>query len=147
MTFRSLLFGTGTTSRLTDLGLLLIRLGFGLTLAFAHGLGKIPPSAGFVDGVAAIGFPLPTLFAWAAGLAEFVGGLLLAFGLLTRPAGLFVAFTLGVAAFGRHAGDAFADRELALLYFVVGIAFAIMGAGRYALDTSIRRRDPSYTYT
>ena len=147
MTFRSFLFGTGDTSRPVDVGLLLLRLGFGLALAFGHGLGKLPPSQGFIDTTAGLGFPLPTLFAWAAGLSEFVGGLLLALGLLTRPAGLFVAVTLGVAAFVQHAGDPFGDRELALAYFVVGLAFAVMGAGRYALDAAIRRRNPSYTYT
>ena len=147
MTFRSLLFGTGATSKPVDVGLLLLRLGFGLALAFAHGFGKIPPAPGFVELTGSLGFPLPALFAWAAGLSELVGGLLLALGLLTRPAGLFIAVTLGVAAFVQHAGDPFGDRELALAYFVVGLAFAVMGAGRYALDAAIRRRSPSYTYT
>ena len=147
MTSRSLLFGSGDTSRLVDVGLLVVRVGFGLGLAFAHGLGKIPPSDGFVGATAALGFPAPTLFAWAAALSEFVGGLLLAVGLLTRPAGAFIAVTLGVAAFVQHAGDPFGDRELALGYFVVGVAFAVMGAGRYAVDAAIRRRDPSHVYT
>lgn len=147
MTFRSLLFGSGDTSKRTDVGLLILRLGFGLALAFAHGLGKLPPSDGFVDGTAAMGFPVPTLFAWAAGLSEFVGGLLLAVGLLTRPAGFFIAVTLGVAAFVRHGGDPFAEQELALAYFVVGVAFAVMGAGRYAVDATIRQRTPSHNYT
>ena len=147
MTLRSFLVGTGDTSRPTDVGLLILRLVFGLSLAFAHGLGKIPPSQGFVDATAGLGFPAPILFAWAAGLSEFVGGLFLAAGLFTRPAGLFVAFTLGVAAFVQHAGDPFGDRELAIAYFAVGLGFAATGAGRYALDAVIRRRNPSYTYT
>lgn len=147
MTFRSLLIGTADTSRLTDIGLLILRVAFGLALAFGHGLGKLPPSAGFIETTGSLGFPAPSLFAWAAGLSEFVGGVLLAIGLLTRPAGFFIAATLGVAAFVQHAGDSFGDRELALAYFVVGVAFAVMGAGRYAVDTSLRRRDPSYTYT
>ena len=146
MTLRSLLFGTGDTSRPVDLGLLVLRLGFGLALMFGHGLGKIPPEPGFVELTGSLGFPVPVLFAWAAGLSEFLGGLLLALGLLTRPAGLFVAITLAVAAFVQHAGDPFGDRELALAYFVVGIAFAVMGAGRYALDAAIRDRNPSYGY-
>lgn len=147
MTLRSFLVGTGDTSRWTDVGLLILRLGFGLSLAFAHGLGKLPPSEGFVGVTGELGFPAPLLFAWAAGLSEFVGGLFLAVGLFTRPAGLFVAITLGVAAFLQHAGDPFPDRELALAYFAVGLAFAFTGAGRYALDARIRRRSPSYTYT
>ena len=147
MTFRSFLFGTGHTSQPTDIGLLVLRVGAGLFLAFGHGLGKIPPSDGFVETTASLGFPAPTLFAWAAALAEFVGGLCLATGFATRPAGLFVAFTLGVAAFVQHAGDPFGDRELALVYFVIGLAFAFMGAGRYAVDAAIRRRTPAHNYT
>ena len=93
----SLLFGSGDTSRPTDLGLLVLRLGIGLTLALAHGLGKLPPSDGFIEGTAAMGFPLPVLFAWAAALSEFLGGLLLAVGLATRPAAVFVSVTMAVA--------------------------------------------------
>lgn len=144
MTLRSLLFGSGDTSRATDLGLLILRLGVGLSLAFAHGLGKLPPKPGFVDGVAEMGFPLPALFAWAAGLSEFVGGLLLALGLLTRPAAFFVACTMAVAFFIRHGDDPFADAEKALVYLVVALALMVAGAGRYALDRFLRRERLTY---
>src|SRR5690606_40765216 len=104
---RPILFGgDGGGSAVADAGLLLLRLVAGLALAFAHGVNKMPPSEGFVSGVAELGFPAPTFFAWAAGFAEFVGGGLLTIGLLTRPASFFIAFTMAVAFFGRHAGDA-----------------------------------------
>ena len=138
MTLRRLVFGSGDTSTATDVGLLLLRLGFGLTMAFAHGLGKIPPSAGFVEGTAAMGFPLPALFAWAAALSEFVGGLLIAVGLATRPAAVLLATTMAVAAFVRHGADPFADKEMALLYLFASLALAAAGAGRYALDRAFR---------
>lgn len=144
MTTRSFLFGSGDTSRATDLGLLILRLGVGLSLAFAHGLGKIPPSAGFTDGVAALGFPLPVYFAWAAGLSEFVGGLLLALGLLTRPAAVFVACTMATAFFVRHADDPFADAEKAFLYLFAALALMVAGAGRYAADRFLRRERLTY---
>ena len=139
MTFRSLVFGTGATSPATDLGLLLLRLGLGLMMAFGHGLGKLPPSAGFIEGTAAMGFPLPTVFAWAAALSEFVGGLLIAVGLATRPAALFVAGTMAVAAFVAHAGDPFGDREMALVYLTGALALVATGGGRYALDRLVDR--------
>src|SRR5262245_13710552 len=89
-----------------DLALLLLRLA-GLGLALAHGWGKIERFATgqggrLVESVAKLGFPQPELFAWAAALSEFVGGLLVTLGLGTRVAAGFAAFTMGVAAFARH---------------------------------------------
>ena len=136
MTLRSLLFSSGDTSRSTDIGLLLLRLGVGLPLAFAHGLGKIPPSDGFIEGTAEMGFPLPVVFAWAAALSEFVGGLLLAAGLATRLAAFFVACTMVVAFLGAHGGS-LAEGELAFAYLGGALALLAAGAGRYSLDHSI----------
>ena len=143
MASRSLLFGSGDTSRATDLGLLILRLGLGLTLALAHGLGKLPPSEGFINGVGEMGFPLPTAFAWAAALSEFVGGLLIATGLATRPAAFFVACTMATAFFIRHADDPFMDAEKALLFLVGALALLATGAGRYAVDRFLYRSDAS----
>ena len=61
-----------------DLALFVLRLS-GLGLAFGHGWQKVAmlSSGGgdrFVAGVEALGFPMPLVFAWAAGLAELVGG-------------------------------------------------------------------------
>lgn len=139
MTLRSFVFGTGETSPATDLGLLLLRLGAGLSLAFGHGLGKLPVSAGFVAGTAEMGFPLPALFAWAAALSEFVGGVLLAVGFMTRPAAFFVACTMATAFFLRH-GGAFGEGEKALLFLVAALALLASGAGRYAADRAFRVR-------
>ena len=146
MTSRSLLFGSGDTSRATDIGLLILRLGVGLTLAFAHGLGKIPVSDGFIGNVAGMGFPLPAVFAWAAALSEFLGGLLIAIGLLTRPASIFVAFTMAVAFFVTHGGALTGEGngEQAFAYLVVTLALAVAGAGRFSIDAQINRRTTTY---
>lgn len=133
--------GAGGGSAAADTGLLLVRVFAGLSLALAHGLGKLPPAEGFVTGVEEMGFPLPALFAWAAALSEFGGGLLLAIGLLTRPAALSVLITMLVAAFVRNAGAPFGgDRELALLYGSTALLFLLAGAGRYSLDLQLRRK-------
>ena len=137
---RSLLIGSGDTSRATDIGLLILRLGVGVTMALGHGLGKLPPSDGFVAATGELGFPAPGLFAWLAALAEFGGGLLLAFGLLTRPAALAVAFTMAVAFFGQHGADPFAERELAFVYGIAALALLASGAGRFSFDARLRRR-------
>lgn len=141
MTLRDLLFGSGATSRATDLGLLVLRVGVGLALALAHGLGKLPPSERFIEGVAEMGFFLPVVFAWAAALSEFVGGLLVALGFLTRPAAVFAGFTMAVAFFIRHGGQSFGEREKPFLFLIAFVALAIMGAGRYAVDGWIRQRE------
>jgi len=87
-----------------DIGLLILRLA-GLYLAAGHGWGKLVGLASgqsrFVEGVANMGFPMPVLFAWAAGLAEFAGGLAMALGLFTRWAALLAGCTMFVAAFVR----------------------------------------------
>lgn len=139
MTLRQLAFGSGETSTATDIGLLILRLGFGLTMAFAHGLGKVPPSEGFINATASMGFPLPTLFAWAAGLSELLGGVLIAIGLATRPAAFFLAITMAVAAFVRHGPDPFSDKEMALLYLFASVVLVVAGAGRYAVDRALRK--------
>jgi putative oxidoreductase len=122
-----------------DIALLVLRVSFGLTLALTHGLNKIKAPEQFLANVAQRGFPAPTLLGWFAILSEFAGGLLLALGLFTRAAGVAVAGTLFIAAFKVHAADPFAKKELALAYAVVGLAFALSGGGRYALDAWLRR--------
>ena len=124
----------------SDLAFLVLRMFTGLAMALGHGMGKIPPSERFVNGVGELGFPVPLLFAWAAGLAEFAGGLLLAAGLFTRPAALMVLMTMLVAAFRRHAADPFDVKEKALLYAAIAFFFLIAGGGRLALDAWRGRR-------
>lgn len=138
MLARLLFGGTDVPGVAANLGLLIGRLGWGLMLGLMHGLGKLPPSEGFVGGVAELGFPAPALFAWAAALAEFGGSLLVAAGLMTRPAALAVTFTMFVAAFLRHGADPMDKKELALAYMAFGLLYLFVGAGRYSLDWLIR---------
>ncbi|NBD11637.1 DoxX family protein [Corallococcus silvisoli] len=121
-------------------GWTLVRVVFGMTLALGHGLGKVTGDlSGFAEGVAKLGFPAPLFFAWCAALAEFLGGLLVALGLFTRPAAMFAGFTMLVALF-RHRVDPFAKAEMALLYLTVMIAALIIGGGRFSLDARLFRK-------
>lgn len=129
--------------RLTDLGLLLLRLWFGGTLALFHGIPKIANHSKFLDGVVQLGFPFPVFSAGFALAAELLGGLLLAAGLFTRAAGTSIFLTLLAAAFWAHAGDPLAKKEFPLAFAVVGLAFALMGPGRFSLDAWIQRRTGS----
>jgi putative oxidoreductase len=123
-----------------DLGLLLLRAGFGLTLAFGHGLGKLTNPQKFLGSVTRHGFPLPEVMAPIAALSEFVGGILVAIGLATRPAALFVIGTMLGAAFVVHGGDPFSKKESALAYALVAFVILVAGPGRYSLDARLEKR-------
>ena len=138
---RGLLFGgVRSSSVLFELGLTPLRLFAGLALCLGHGLAKLPPSATFVTRVEGFGFPMPALFAWAATGAEIVGGVLLAIGLLTRPASFFILCTMTTAVVFQHAADPFAGKEKALLFGFIAFAFLCVGAGRWSLDARLARR-------
>lgn len=134
MSVRSILTKTAERSIPAELTITALRVFVGLALALAHGLGKLPPSDRFLGTVRGMDFPAPELFAWAAGLSEFVGGLLLALGLLTRPAALAIACTMAVAGFVRHASDPFGDKELSFTFLCVALVFLARGGGRWSLD-------------
>ena len=150
--------GKATSS---DYALLLLRMA-GLLLAIGHGWGKVYGLAtgaeGMIGMVDRLGFPMPYFFAWAAALAEFAGGLMVAAGLFTRTAALFGAFTMATAAFVRHQSllvfgawlgvvspdpavlEAAGDPERALLFLVILLALTVLGGGRFSLDRMLAER-------
>lgn len=87
-----------------------------------------------------IGYPASA--ALAVGLIEFVGGLLLAAGLLTRVAAGFIAGFLFVAVL-QHAGAGFfwneGGFEYPLLWGLLALGFVIRGGGKYSVDHVIGR--------
>ncbi|NOT48263.1 MAG: DoxX family protein [Acidobacteria bacterium] len=131
--------GESGLSFTANAGLTLLRIFAGISLAFSHGIGKVPPGDGLITGTANLGFPIPTLFAWAAGLSELLGGIFLALGLFTRVSGFFIAFTMLVAILGVHGADPYQKKELAFLYFFIAAAFMIKGAGDWSLDSLLRK--------
>ncbi|HEX6852025.1 MAG TPA: DoxX family protein [Candidatus Polarisedimenticolaceae bacterium] len=131
------LFDPGSHTGPASLGLLLLRLGFGLSMALGHGWGKLRSfgelAATFPDPLG-IGSRLSLMGAIGG---EFVCPLLLALGLGTRLAAIPAAFTMGVAVFVIHAADPFAKQEKALLFLVAFAALVFTGAGRYSLDAKL----------
>jgi putative oxidoreductase len=118
-----------------DVGLLMLRLVAGLSLAY-HGYAKLsqPMKGMFFDGVKSLGFPMPEVFGWAAIAAELGGGIALALGLLTRPAAFLILCTMAVAFFKVHAKDPYQVKELAAVYGAVALAYLLAGAGRISID-------------
>jgi len=123
-----------------DLALLALRLWVGLVMPAAHGLGKARDLAGFTAKVAERGIPLPGLLGPAAAMSELAGGILIALGLGTRIAALFLLVTMLVAGFHIHAADPFGKKELAFTYAVASLVLLLSGSGRYGLDGVLLRR-------
>lgn len=120
-------------------GLALLRIFAGVSLALAHGSGKMPPSEGFIGGTASMGFPMPSFFAWVASFSEFFGGMFLALGLFTRISSFFIAMVMLVALIGVHGADPFQKQELAFLYFFIALAFMLKGSGDWSVDSFLRK--------
>ena len=77
----------------------------------------------------------------AAGAIELVGGLMLAFGIFTRPAAFIMSGTMAVAYFYAHASRDFFPilngGELAALYSFVFLFITVAGGGKWCLDNLI----------
>ena len=125
---------------LPSLGLLWLRALMGAGIAH-HGYGKIFGGHldQFASGVAKMGFPHPMLFAWAAALSEFAGGILAVLGLGTRWAAAMIFMTMGVAVFLHHAADPLKVKELALAYWTMSGALILLGGGAFSLDARFRK--------
>ena len=144
-----------------DLGLLLLRIVAGITLA-AHGYpklfggpGKRPhpllartmgpnyPAAvergrpGFVAGLTKMAVPYPEQAATLSGLTELGGGLALAAGFLTRPVALAAAFNMGVATWKAHWKNGFYGQggfEFPLLLGTTALVIGLTGPGAISVD-------------
>ena len=122
----------------TNLGLLWLRALMGAGIAY-HGYQIIFGGGmdGLIQGVEKMGFPIPQVFAWAAALSEFVGGVFIVFGLWTRYAALAVLTTMGVAFFIAHKHDPLKVKELAAAYATIAGALLLIGAGSFSLDAKM----------
>jgi putative oxidoreductase len=122
------------------LGLLWLRILMGTGIAY-HGYQKIFSGMmeRFTQGVAQMGFPAPEFFAWAAALSEFLGGIFIIAGFLTRPSAFFVFSTMTVAAFITHSADPLDVKELALAYWVIASTLILTGPGKFSIDRKIEK--------
>lgn len=128
-------------TKMRDGGLLVLRL-LGATFA-THGFTKLFDGGrqNIVELIDSHGLPLPEVLAWAASIAEFLGGILIVVGLYTRVSATFCAITMAVAAFVIHGDNGFGKMELALIYLIGFIAIALVGPGRYSGDAQWRRKN------
>jgi putative oxidoreductase len=94
----------------------------------------------FRDFLAQHGFPYPLASAYLSAYAQFTAGILLALGLLTRPAALGVAVHFVVALVMVHRELPFNANVAPLAMLVGGIYFLLAGAPRWSLDAVVARR-------
>ena len=124
--------------RYRDLGLLLLRVGIGLSIAFAHGWGKLTggPAAwtqlGQTMELFGIGF-LPAFWGFMSAITEFFGGLLVTVGLLFRPA-LFLLVLNMATATSMHIITGNGSPWHAIDLGIVFLTLTLIGPGRYSLD-------------
>jgi putative oxidoreductase len=131
---------------LFNLGLLLIRLIFGLLIA-GHGAQKLfgwfggyglAGTGGFFE---SLGFRPGRRFVFAAALSEFVGGLLFVLGFLGPVGPALILAVMLVASISVHwRNGVFATTngvEVPLLYATVAVGIALIGFGIYSLDAAL----------
>ena len=118
----------------------LLRVVAGLALV-THGAGKIVNPFGAAEMVEGLGF-YPGAF-WSPLLAatEFFGGILIALGLLTRPAAIAAAIVLFVTVWFHWItmGQGYAGAEKSILWAATFIFFAIRGGNRHSVDARLGR--------
>jgi len=123
-------------------GLLLLRLVAGAAMLL-HGWPKIQAPFSWMPAEA----PVPGILQALAAVAEFFGGGLgWLVGFLTPLASLGMLATMTVAVmFHAGRGDPFVGQggpsyELALLYWMLGLLFLLIGPGRFSLDAQVFNR-------
>ena len=133
-----------TTPKQANVGLAIVRVITGLIFAM-HGGQKI-----FVygfEGVAGafgqMGIPFAGFMGPFVGLLEFVGGIALILGLLTRPVALGLAATMVVALVKVHLAAGFFlpnGYEFVLALLGSTVALVAAGAGAFSVDALLARR-------
>lgn len=137
--------GIQNNARTVDIGLLILRFMTGLALAtvfekFLPREGIWGPQQWFIDDVAAMGFPLPVLFAWAAVLSEFFGGTLLMIGFASRSAALLNVVVTFTAAFVYHDGAVAQSALTATVFLTMTSSILVAGPGKFSIDGLLAAR-------
>jgi putative oxidoreductase len=134
----------GLVSYLQSPFLLFVRLYWGWQLV-QSGWGKLHHLSNVTDYFGSLGLPMPAQMAVFIACVEFLGGIFLAFGLVSRITGLVLTVNMAMA-------YVIGDREALLSFFsdpdkfiaaapfaflIVSLIVLIFGAGKISLDTAL----------
>jgi len=138
----SLLFSTDSRRQGTGLAILRIVTGIVFTV---HGGQKlfVYGFAGVTGAFTQMGIPLPGIAGPLVAIVEFLGGLALVIGLLTRLAALGLAIDMLGAILLVHLANGFfmpTGYEFALTLLAAMTALVVGGPGRFSADEAIARR-------
>jgi putative oxidoreductase len=118
----------------------ILRVAAGVLLV-THGFGKIMNPFGAAGMVESLGF-YPGVF-WSPLLAatEFFGGIMVAIGLLTRPASFAAMIVLLVTVYfhGIVKAEGLGGAEKSILWAAIFLFFAIRGGNRHSVDARLGR--------
>lgn len=134
------LFNPGNYPNNVNIALLILRVVIGFFM-LTHGWGKMET----LFSGEPIQFPDPIGVGATASLAlavfsEVLCSLLIIIGLGTRFAAIPLLITMVIAAFVVHINDGFGKQEFALLYAIIYLTIALIGAGKYSLDYLISKK-------
>jgi putative oxidoreductase len=133
----------------SDLGILVLRVGFGLSLFLGHGLGKVQNFQHLLHTfMNPIGIGPEVSFVLAV-FAEALCALLIVIGLFTRPAAVVVIILFVVIHFvvmkempvdPNAASSFFMGKEMVRLFLIGFAAILLAGPGKYSLDHLLFRK-------
>ena len=123
-----------------DLGLFILRVGFGLSMFIFHGIPKV-----FHFSAEAVNFPDPfgigaEVSVGLAIFSEVICAFLVVAGVATRISTIPLVITCLMWTFIVQSGDPWPQRELAILYLIPFLTILFVGPGRYSPDFGSRKK-------
>ena len=131
-------FSTNYSDNAFNIGIFVLRVVAGLTMAINHGYGKL---TGFSQMSANFPNPFHLPSSVAVGLlvfAEFFCAILLVLGLMTRLACVPLVIAMGTAFFSAHNAELFSMKgELSAVFLAIFFAILLVGPGKFSADKLI----------
>lgn len=119
----------------------LMRVICGLIFA-VHGYPKIMNPFGATEMVSNLGFAPAEFWSLLLSVTEFIAGILLMIGFLTRPAAFAASVILAVTVYAHWVafGQGYAGSEKSILWLAMTIFFAVRGANQHSVDAKLGKQ-------